>query len=131
MTSSTDNPSERRHFWRSVFHAPVQLTLLGETHQVYLLDISLKGALVVTLKSALENRDNLRAGQRCELLLRLSPEVAIKMEMTIVNADAAFLGLACDHIDLDSMTHLRNLVELNSGDPALLGRELSLLLAKD
>jgi hypothetical protein len=32
---------------------------------------------------------------------------------------------------LDSITHLRRLVELNSGDPALLDREFSSLVRAD
>jgi hypothetical protein len=37
--------------------------------------------------------------------------------------------LLCESIDLDSITHLRRLVELNAGDPALLERELTALVA--
>ena len=38
-------------------------------------------------------------------------------------------GLHCLAIDIDSVTHLRRLVELNLGDPALLEREVSALVA--
>jgi hypothetical protein len=38
------------------------------------------------------------------------------------------LGLQCLHIDLDSVTHLRQLIERNSQDPTLLARELSVLV---
>ena len=34
-------------------------------------------------------------------------------------------GYRCEHIDLDSISHLRRLVELNLGDPDILDRELS------
>lgn len=124
MKLSSDNSAERRHFWRSVFHAPVRLTLPDETYVVYLLDISLKGALVERIGVW-----SVQAGQKCQLRLELSPEAVITMEMTVAHVDQAFLGLHCDHIDLDSMTHLRNLVEFNSGDPDLLGRELNTLVA--
>jgi hypothetical protein len=36
--------------------------------------------------------------------------------------------LRCDSIDLDSITHLRRLVELNAGDPRELDRELAILI---
>jgi hypothetical protein len=39
------------------------------------------------------------------------------------------LGFQVQYIDLDSATHLRRLVELNLGDPALLEREFENLLA--
>lgn len=124
MKLSSDNPSDRRQFWRSVFHAPVQLTLPDESYVVYLLDISIRGALVERIGVW-----SVQAGQKCRLRLELSPEEAITMDMMVAHEDPAFLGLHCDHIDLDSMTHLRNLVEFNSGDPAMLGRELSALIA--
>jgi hypothetical protein len=38
------------------------------------------------------------------------------------------VGLRCASIDLDSITHLRRLVELNSGDPAILDREFGSLV---
>ena len=44
------------------------------------------------------------------------------------DAEGGKIGLQCESIDLDSITHLRRLVELNAGDPALLDRELSSLL---
>ncbi len=37
------------------------------------------------------------------------------------------LGLRCEDIDVDSITCLRRLVELNLGEPELLERELSAL----
>jgi hypothetical protein len=39
------------------------------------------------------------------------------------------LSLSCTEIDLDSITHLRRLLELNLGDPDLIERELSDLSA--
>jgi hypothetical protein len=37
--------------------------------------------------------------------------------------------LRCENIDIDSITHLRRLVDLNAGDASLLDREFSALLA--
>ena len=37
-------------------------------------------------------------------------------------------GLLCKGIDLDSVTHLRRLIELQLGDPALLERDLAELI---
>ena len=37
------------------------------------------------------------------------------------------VGMVCRHIDVDSISHLRRLVELNLGDEALLERELAAL----
>jgi hypothetical protein len=41
------------------------------------------------------------------------------------------LGFVCRHIDLESISHLRRLVELNLGDESLLERELAALGEED
>ncbi|MCF8179640.1 MAG: PilZ domain-containing protein [Sulfuritalea sp.] len=116
MTAST----ERRNFWRAVFHSPVRLTTHdGETF-AQLLDISLKGALLETGEDWPG-----RAGEECRLSLELAPDVTIAMWTKVMHVEGPHIGLRCESIDLDSITHLRRLVELNSGDPAILDRELS------
>ena len=52
----------------------------------------------------------------------------INMEIKVVHGEGRYAGLHCLAIDIDSVTHLRRLVELNLGDPALLDRELSALI---
>ena len=49
------------------------------------------------------------------------------MDVEIAHRENDELGLNCKDIDVDSITHLRRLVELNLGDPELLERELSAL----
>jgi hypothetical protein len=49
------------------------------------------------------------------------------MDVTVAHCESEHVGFHCDHIDIDSITHLRRLVELNLGDPELLERELSAL----
>jgi hypothetical protein len=71
---------------------------------------------------------NPQAGQRCHLRLELAPGVVIVMESTVAHVDGALIGLRCDHIDLDSLTHLRHLVEFNAQDPAVLGQDLAKLV---
>ena len=46
-----------------------------------------------------------------------------------VHHNNGYTGLRCDSIDLDSVTHLRRLIELQLGDPALLERDLAELSA--
>lgn len=116
---------ERRQFLRSVFHAPVRLGLAGRDSPASLHDISLKGALV-EVSSAWEGR----VGHACHLRLELAPGVVILMDTVVAHVEGRHVGLRCEHIDLDSMTHLRQLVERNADDPALLERELALLVAQ-
>lgn len=112
-----------RRFLRSVFQAPARLTLAGYMREVQVLDVSLKGALVdmgVALPCPV--------GARGRLRLLLSPTTFIAMDVGITRVQGSQLGLQCLHIDLDSMTHLRQLIERNSQDPTLLVRELSVLV---
>jgi hypothetical protein len=52
------------------------------------------------------------------------------MEGIVAHHHDAVLGVRCKAIDLDSITHLRRLVELNRGDAEDLQRELSALSAE-
>ena len=116
---------ERRRFWRAVFSAPVNLTGDDFGIDATLDDISLKGALVEGPASW-----HGAVGERCHLTLLLGgePSAKIVMEGHIAHIEGRRVGLMCDSIDLDSITHLRRLVELNAGDPELLDRELGILL---
>ena len=98
---------ERRLFWRAHFHSPVQIVLHGQVSEGDLYDISLKGALVKMPENWAGKR-----GDGCQLRLRLSGEATINMHTTVMHVAGRRVGLHCDNIDLDSVTHLRRLVEL-------------------
>ena len=55
-------------------------------------------------------------------------DIELKMEAAIVHKTPEHLGLKCTHIDVDSITHLRRIIELNIGDAELLDRELTSLI---
>ena len=48
----------------------------------------------------------------------------IAMSTEVAHVHGLHTGLLCRGIDLDSVTHLRRLIELQLGDPALLERDL-------
>ena len=116
-------PMAYRRFLRSVFQGPARLNLGGNMREVQLLDVSLKGALV-----DLGAKVPCPVGMRGRLRLLLSPTVFIAMDVAVARVQGSRLGLQCLHIDLDSVTHLRQLVEHNMQDPALLGRDLAVLI---
>lgn len=120
-----NTPSDRRHFLRSVFHAPVRLRLGEHESQAVLHDVSLKGALVEVASGWVG-----QVGQACRLRLELAPHAAILMDATVTYVEGRHVGLHCERLDLDSMTHLRQLVEHNAEDPALLERDLATLVAQ-
>ncbi len=121
MNTTTD----RRLFLRSVFHAPVRLQLGEQESLGYLHDVSLKGALVEVAASW-----GGRVGEKCRLVLKLAPHAAILMDTTVAHIEGRHVGLHCERLDLDSMTHLRQLVEHNVDDPVLLERDLATLVAQ-
>ena len=116
---------ERRKHTRIAFHAPATLVFPDKTIDTVALDLSLKGALIrLPAGTAATNQ------AVCKLHVHLNETGAeIDMETRVVHAEGRYAGLLCLSIDLDSVTHLRRLVELNLGDPALLEREVSALIA--
>jgi hypothetical protein len=118
-------PNERRHFWRAVFYSPARLTTHDGLAYVDLLDISLRGALV-----QVPDGWTGKANDDCLLQFDLGRDASISMWAVVSHVADDHLGLRCTSIDLDSITHLRRLVELNAGDPVVLERELSALLTE-
>lgn len=112
----------KRAFTRIFFDAETVITQGDQLWQVQLLDISLRGVLVDMLPGqALDSR------QPADISIHLGGDIQICMTGHVANARDNKVGLTCDFIDIDSMTHLRRLVELNTGDTSLLERELHLL----
>ncbi len=119
----SNEPENRRRFSRIAFDADSRLRTGDGEIPVNLLDISLKGALVTLA-------DATRPPPAQELVLEIllaGHDAVIRMACEVAHAEGAQLGLKCLHIDLQSASHLRRLVELNLGDPDLLDRELARL----
>ena len=119
---------ERRLHSRIAFHSPAELVFPDRTIAVVVLDLSLKGALVSLPSDIVINQQSV-----CMLHVHLNDaEIKdnISMEARVAHCDGARAGLLCLTIDIDSVTHLRRVVELNLGDPTLLERELSALIAE-
>ena len=113
-------PHERRHFVRVGFDAPALLTTATAAFSVHVLDLSLKGALIMVPAQAA-----LGQGTLCQLTIPLADTGNhIAMSTEVAHVQGLHTGLLCKGIDLDSVTHLRRLIELQLGDPALLERDL-------
>jgi PilZ domain-containing protein len=116
--------SDKRQFSRIAFDAPVILHNENKQWKSKLLDVSLKGALI--LKPDNWDQDN---NGNFELSIQLdNSDIEIDMEVKLAHAEEEHLGFHCKHIDLDSVTSLKRLVELNLGDENLLEREISNML---
>ncbi|WAJ36888.1 PilZ domain-containing protein [Pseudomonas sp. GOM7] len=121
----SDTANERRRFQRIAFDAPTVLAQGDRRWEVVLHDLSLKGLLVE--EPAGWDGD---PEQGFEASLQLSDGTPVKMQVALTRTQPGFLGFVCHHIDLESISHLRRLVELNLGDEELLERELAALGSK-
>lgn len=109
-----------RHYARIPFAAEVLLQVGDQSLAVQLVDIALKGALVRT-----DAPHDLALHEKCRLVLPLAGEAeGVVMSGTIVHLDQQHVGIACQNIELTSLTRLRRLIELNTGDKQLMDREL-------
>ncbi|WPC04434.1 PilZ domain-containing protein [Pseudomonas sp. MBLB4123] len=113
---------ERRRFQRIDFDAPTEIVQGEQRWPAELHDLSLKGLLI--RRPADWNGD---AERPFEALIELGGDIRVRMEVELARSQDDLLGFICRHIDLDSISHLRRLVELNLGDEALLERELAAL----
>lgn len=118
----TTAQESRRTFTRIFFDAETVVTQNDHIWPVQLLDISLRGILIQVLPDQKVMDD-----KPVDISIHLGGDIQICMTARVANHKGDLVGLACEHIDVDSMTHLRRLVELNMGDTSLLERELSAL----
>ncbi len=103
---------ERRRFSRIPFHASVELHAERALAPARLLDVSLKGALV-----EVGGEFQADPGDPCALALKLGGgETVIRMDGTVAHRDGVRAGIRWHAIDLESIAHLRRLVELNLGE---------------
>lgn len=111
----------RRHFTRVLFSIKAQLTIDSITYPVSIHDISLNGVLITAVKAEKSLKD-----MHGTLRFSLSDdESEVTMDITVVHEHDDETGLHCSAIDIDSVTHLRRLIELNLGDSEQLNKELS------
>jgi hypothetical protein len=122
----SETANERRRFHRIAFDAPTEIRQGPRSWAVELHDVSFKGLLIH--RPADWDGD---PEQLFEASIELGGDVRVCMEVELTRAQDDLLGFVCRHIDLDSISHLRRLVELNLGDEALLERDLVALGEKD
>ncbi|MEE8434130.1 MAG: PilZ domain-containing protein [bacterium] len=111
-----------RKFSRLPFKTAASVIISDETDAVpvELIDISLKGALV-----EFPQRRELPLATQIALRLKLEDsDITIEMKTEVVHVNEMKTGLRCQSIDMESMTHLRRIIELNLGDSTLWEKEL-------
>ena len=118
----SDIGKERRQFSRVLFDAWVELRQGEKSWQTTVTDLSLNGLLVSEpMDWEIDGTKPLVAA------IRLDAHATIQMTVLWRHRRDGHIGFECEHIDLDSISNLRRLVELNLGDPVLLERQLGAL----
>ncbi|MFY0639993.1 MAG: PilZ domain-containing protein [Bermanella sp.] len=115
--------SEHRHFTRIPFDAQTTVSQGNHSWPVDLIDLSLNGVLF-------KQPDvwNIHPGNPLMIDIRLADHTHIKMECHLVHITPVYVGCQCSHIDLDSITLLKRLIELNVGSDEYVERELAALI---
>jgi hypothetical protein len=114
---------EHRRFTRIIISMKAMVQTEDQNWPTELLDLSLKGALF----NAPPGWSG-RKGEKATLHVVMGEGVGIHMEGEIAHIENNHAGLVCQHIDVDSVAHLRRLVELNLGDDSQLHRELAAMI---
>lgn len=116
---------ERRHFTRIIYHTPASLRFQDIDYETEILDLSLKGALINKPEKWPAACD---IAKPAILTFKLAnSDVTIEMSVSLAHVESNQLGLRCEQISIDSVTHLKRLIELNMGDEEELYRELEFL----
>lgn len=115
---------DKRKFSRINFAAKVQIGFEEKLHLGELVDISLRGALVNLSRDI---KLPLGSGFNCIIQLT-SCNITINFNAMLVHTENNQFGFKFTTSDIDSITHLRRLLELNSGDYDLITSELPFLV---
>ncbi|RZL06602.1 MAG: PilZ domain-containing protein [Rubrivivax sp.] len=120
--------TERRQFTRVAFASGAELITTQEHLLCQVLDISLKGVLL-----QLPAGHPPQVGMPCLVKLPLGAgapgDIVISMAGELAHVEGSHAGVLCRSIDIESITHLRRLIEVNLGDPLASERELKALIA--
>jgi len=121
MKTDTLGYAERRQFWRAGFQASAQMVLRDGARDAAMMNISMDGALLELASTSMP-----APGEPCELRLELNPGgETIVMQASVSHVGpGGRVGLRRASIDCDSLTLLRRLLELNTGDAARTEHEL-------
>ena len=118
----SDGHQERRHFTRVTFDGETFIEQHQQRWPATLIDLSLRGLLIET-----PQHFDADSSKPMQAVIYLADEITIRMNVSWRHSEKGQSGFQCNNIDLDSIQHLRRLVELNTGDSALLERELAAL----
>jgi hypothetical protein len=114
-----------RHFRRIPFEAEVTVSVGEEVWTGELLDVAMKGAMIGTSFPL-----PLTLGTKCDLCITLpgSP-IALDFQAELLHMEDSHYGFKFISENLETLTHLRKLIELNTGDAEATRSELTAWLS--
>jgi len=111
---------ERCQFSRVVYQVPTEISQEHINESGLVQDLSLHGLLIQCDELQLFSQDS-----PVHVSFKLAnSDINIQSEATIVSTINTSMRLRIEHLDIDSISHLKSLVELNVGDDELLSREI-------
>jgi len=111
---------DKRHFRRIPFEAEVQVAVGDHNWNCQLLDLALKGTLLESTVVL-----PLAQGTVANLSIPLpGSEIVLDFDAELIHREGNRLGFKFLHESLETLTHLRTLLELNTGDPEGVRSEL-------
>ncbi|WP_028696189.1 PilZ domain-containing protein [Pseudomonas cremoricolorata] len=114
---------QRRRFQRIPFDATTELCQDDRCWPVSLLDLSLKGLLIAAPDDWDADRE-----RPFQATVHLAADAVVRMQVELRHHEGKRLGFHCLMMDIDSISHLHRLVELNLADGVAMQRELSELI---
>jgi len=122
--SRKEFPVEKRRFSRVSFAEKSIIEFQGSSFEVDILNISLKGALV-----QLGGEFNCRRGDNWKLSFHLgNSDIILEFMAVVVHTSGIQAGVKFLETDLNTMIHLRNLMEVRTMDPEKVRGELDFLI---
>ncbi|GAB3525471.1 pilus assembly protein [Photobacterium proteolyticum] len=115
--------AERRHFIRILYRTPAKLQQAQEQWSAEVRDLSLQGILLTCPPDWTPRPEE----NYCISFCLHDCDIELKMDTRLVHHDSDYLRMQILHIDIESASHLKRLVELNIGTDELLHRELEQL----
>ncbi|AJE04009.1 PilZ domain-containing protein [Geobacter pickeringii] len=114
---------EQRRFRRVSFVTESFIAAGNQRLKATLEDLSLRGALLT-----LAEEPPFAPGDSCSVSIALAnSNIVLEFEAEVAHLRGMQVGVKIVRIDLDSMTHLRSIIEFNSAEPDEVRKELSFL----
>lgn len=113
---------ENRKFTRVEFKAPATMGNDESLWEIEVRDISLNGILITRPNTW---RGDVDDEVDVDIPLDSNGDSCVVMHCRVAHADDEALGLERVRIGLNSVTHLRRMLELNLGSPAMVDREFA------